>query len=54
MLVIIVEKSSKPVLLLNKRNDVLTKEMYIRMNASTHQLTDMEELIEYLMNNWKE
>ena len=54
VLVIVVEKSSKPVLLLNRRNDLLTKEMYIRMNASTHQLTDMEELIEYLMNNWKE
>ena len=53
VLVIIVEKNYKPVMLINNKNNILNKEMFIRLNASTHQLIDVEDIIEYIFNNWK-
>lgn len=53
VLVIIVEKNSKPVMLLNNKDNILKKEMFIRLNASTHQLIDIEEMIGYVFNNWR-
>jgi hypothetical protein len=52
VLVVIVEKSDKPVLLKNLRDNVMNKEMFVRMNASTHQLKDIQDIIDYLINNW--
>lgn len=54
VLVIEVEQSSKPVFRINKRNEIIEKDFFIRMNASTHQLFDVEEIIEYIFNKkWK-
>lgn len=50
ILVIGVTECSKPVFLRNKRYDEIKKEFYIRMNASTRQITDIEEIIEYITN----
>lgn len=52
VLVIVVNPSPRPVFLLNedKRKDIVYKEFYIRMNASTRQLTDIQEIIEYIFN----
>ncbi len=51
-----VESSSKPVYLKNtiKQGDkfLTKKEFYIRMLVSTHQLEDMEEIGNYIFNNW--
>lgn len=54
ILVIVVTESYKPIFLKNKKNDVIEKELYIRMNASTRQIIDNEELVEYVFNKqWK-
>lgn len=50
ILIIGVTGSSKPVFLKNKRYDEVKKEFYIRMNASTRQITDIEEIVEYILN----
>lgn len=58
LLVIQVEESSKPVFL-KKMNKVdgkteFEKEFFIRMNASTHQLKDIEEIMDYTFKkDWK-
>lgn len=53
ILVLVIEKSSNPIFLYNKRNEYIEKEFYIRMNASTRQIMDMEELANYILNkNW--
>ena len=58
LLVIYVEESSKPVFL-KKMNKVdgkteFEKEFFIRMNASTHQVKDIEEIMDYTFNKeWK-
>jgi len=54
VLILVVSESYKPTFLKNKRDDKIEKEMYIRMNASTHLLSDNEELVEYVLNKvWK-
>ena len=54
VLILAVSESNKPTFLKNKREDNIEKEMYIRMNASTHLLSDNEELVEYVLNKvWK-
>lgn len=40
-------------MLINNKDNILKKEMFIRLNASTHQLIDIEEIIEYVFNNWR-
>jgi len=58
LLVICVEESSKPVFL-KKMNKVdgkteFEKEFFIRMNASTHQVKDIEDIMDYTFNkDWK-
>jgi hypothetical protein len=52
LLIISIEKSSKPVFLKNERYGKEIKEFYIRMNASTRQISDVEELAGYVLNNW--
>lgn len=52
--IITVQESPKPVFLKNKKYDKLIKEFYVRMNASTRQIVDPEELIDYVYNKeWK-
>lgn len=54
VMVVLVQESSKPVFLKNKRSGLLEKEFYIRMSASTHQVTDIEEIVEYVFNKkWR-
>lgn len=55
ILVVEIEQSSYPVFLINKKYDgSIEKEFFARMNASTHQLSDIEEIIEYIFNKkWK-
>ena len=54
ILVINVSDSYKPIFLRNKKNDVIDKEFYIRMNASTRQIIDNEEIVEYIFNKqWR-
>ncbi len=54
ILVIVVTESHKPIFLRNKKNDLIDKELYIRMNASTRQIIDNEEMVEYVFNkNWR-
>ncbi len=54
IMVIIVTESYKPIFLKNKRDDQIKKEMFIRMNASTRQITDNEEMVEYVFNKlWR-
>lgn len=49
--VIAVNESQKPIFLKNKKNEQVEKEFYIRMNASTRQVIDIEEIVEYILNN---
>jgi len=54
ILVIKVEESYRPVFLSNDGSEESEKTIYIRMNASTRQLTDKEELVNYVFNKqWK-
>lgn len=54
ILIINVTESHKPIFLKNKKGEQIAKEMYIRMNASTRQIIDNEELVEYVFNKqWK-
>lgn len=54
ILVIVVSESHKPIFLSNKRNDLTTKEFYLRMNASTRQIVDKEEIVQYVFNKeWR-
>lgn len=50
ILVIVVTESYKPIFLRNKKNELVEKEFYIRMNASTRQIVDNEEMVEYVFN----
>lgn len=56
VLVIEIEPSSNPVFLINRKYDGnIEKEFFARMNASTHQLSDIEEIIKYIFNKkWTE
>jgi len=45
-----VKESNKPVFLRNKKYDIVEKEFFIRMNASTRQIVNNEELVEYVFN----
>lgn len=54
ILVIVVMESYKPIFLRNKKNELIEKELYIRMNASTRQIVDNEEMVEYIFNKqWR-
>lgn len=54
ILVIDVTESYKPIFLRNKKNELIDKEFYIRMNASTRQIVDKEEMVEYVFNKqWR-
>lgn len=54
ILVIVVTESHKPVFLKNKKNELIGKEFYIRMNASTRQIIDNEKMVEYVINKqWR-
>jgi len=54
IMVVSVTESHKPVFLKNKIGDQIEKEMYIRMHASTRQIIDKEEMIDYVFNKqWK-
>jgi len=46
--VVIVSKCNKPVFITNKDE----KEFYIRLEASSKRLTEIEEIIEYIFSNW--
>lgn len=50
ILAIYVSPSKTPVFLKNRKQDEILKEFYIRMNASTHQIKDTEEIVEYIIN----
>lgn len=51
ILVIEIEPSSYPVFVINKKQDgSIEKDFFVRMNASTHQLSDVEEIIKYIFN----
>lgn len=50
ILVIEVSSSGKPVFLKNQYNEVIRKEFYIRMHASTRILEDVEEIVDYIVN----
>lgn len=59
IIVVNVEESTKPIFLkkMNKVDEKVTfeKEFYIRMTASTHQLKDIEDITNYVMNkSWKQ
>jgi hypothetical protein len=51
--VILVTESHKPIFLKNKKYDRIEKEFYIRMNASTRQIYDIEEMVEYIFNKYR-
>jgi len=54
ILVIAITESYKPIFLRNKKNQTIDKELYIRMNASTRQIVDNEEMVEYIFNKqWR-
>ncbi|HOZ81522.1 MAG TPA: ATP-binding protein [Bacteroidia bacterium] len=54
ILVIVITESYKPIFLKNKKNEFIEKELYIRMNASTRQIVNIEEMVEYVFNKqWK-
>lgn len=54
ILVVVVTESYKPIFIRNKRNELTEKEFYIRMNASTRQIVDNEEMVEYVFNKqWR-
>lgn len=54
VLIVVVKESYKPLFLKNKRSGQIEKEMFIRLNASTRQITDNEEMVEYIFNKeWK-
>lgn len=54
ILVLVVTESYKPIFLRNKKNELIDKEFYIRMNASTRQIVDNEEMVEYVFNKqWR-
>jgi len=54
ILIVAVTESYKPIFMKNRKDDKIEKEIYIRMNASTRPLTDIEELVDYIFNkDWK-
>lgn len=54
ILVVLVSESYRPIFMKNKKEDLIIKEMYIRMNASTRLISENEELAEYIFNkDWK-
>ena len=50
IMIVMVEESRKPVFLIKKTTDKTYKEFYVRMNASTRQIYDIEEITEYVFN----
>ncbi len=56
VLLIAISPSEKPIFLRKTTKEldkyVTEKQFFIRMNASTHQLFDTEEIIEYFFNKW--
>ncbi len=52
--VVIVEKSKQPVFLKNRKHEGVEKEFVVRAEASSRFMTDVEEIIQYVFNNWKE
>lgn len=50
ILIIEVSSSAKPVFLNNHYDGIPKKEFYIRMHASTRILTDVEEIVDYIVN----
>lgn len=55
VLVVLVNKSENPVLLTNRRDGVIKNEIFVRLNASTHEYRidngkDIKDMIEYFVN----
>ena len=50
ILIIEVSSSQNPIFLLNKRDNNIEKEFYIRMHASTRILEDVEDIVDYIVN----
>lgn len=50
ILILSVTKSPKPSFLKNKKENIIEKEFYVRLEASTRQISDTEEIIEYIFN----
>lgn len=50
ILIIVVKESPKPIFLRNNKYGNIEKEFFIRMNASTRQIINNEELVEYVFN----
>ncbi len=54
ILIIGVSNSRTPVFLHNKRDGQMQKEFYVRMSASTRQIQDIEEIVNYIFNkDWR-
>lgn len=54
ILVIVVTESYKPIFLRKKKNELVEKEFYFRGNASTRQIVDDEEIVNYVFNKqWR-
>lgn len=52
--VVIIEKSKQPVFLKNRKGEGVEKEFFVRAEASSRLVSDVEEIIQYVFNNWKE
>lgn len=50
--VVKVKASNQPIFLLNKYNDEIRKEFYIRTSASSMPITDIEEVVDYCFSHW--
>ena len=50
--IVFVRKSTRPVFLRNKIEEKEEKEFFIRLEASSNRLFDVEEIIDYIFNNW--
>jgi uncharacterized protein YkvS len=51
--IIMVEKCKQPVFLKNRKTGEIQKEFFMRGEASTRQISDIEEIIQYVFNNWR-
>lgn len=51
--IVVVEKSNRPVFLKSNNCGEIQKEFYMRGEASSRQIIDVEEIIQYVFNNWK-
>lgn len=50
--IVYVNKCNKPVFLRNKNGEKEEKEFFIRLEASSKKLNEIEEIIEYIFSNW--